>query len=150
MPSLVGSEMCIRDSCYDKGIGIDKNLEKALELIQKAADLGLAQAQYTIATGYESGRWVHENIEKAKYYYQLAANQGLEEAKKRFCLLYTSDAADDMQCVDLGGRRIIKKKKKRQIHQTKQMQRLKQTQLSNLEQAHTATSRSHMHHVYST
>ena len=28
------------------------------------------------------------------------------------CLLYTSDAADDMQCVDLGGRRIIKKKGK--------------------------------------
>eukprot|EP00825_Cyclidium_porcatum_P010511 TRINITY_DN15380_c0_g1_i2.p4 TRINITY_DN15380_c0_g1~~TRINITY_DN15380_c0_g1_i2.p4 ORF type:complete len:149 (+),score=32.33 TRINITY_DN15380_c0_g1_i2:727-1173(+) len=27
------------------------------------------------------------------------------------CLLYTSDAADDMQCVDLGGRRILKKKK---------------------------------------
>ena len=26
------------------------------------------------------------------------------------CLLYTSDAADDMQCVDLGGRRIIKKR----------------------------------------
>ena len=28
----------------------------------------------------------------------------------RGCLLYTSDAADDMQCVDLGGRRIIKKR----------------------------------------
>ena len=27
----------------------------------------------------------------------------------KICLLYTSDAADDMQCVDLGGRRIIKK-----------------------------------------
>eukprot|EP00831_Metopus_contortus_P013771 TRINITY_DN15617_c0_g1_i3.p2 TRINITY_DN15617_c0_g1~~TRINITY_DN15617_c0_g1_i3.p2 ORF type:complete len:150 (+),score=25.01 TRINITY_DN15617_c0_g1_i3:135-584(+) len=26
------------------------------------------------------------------------------------CLLYTSDAADDTPCVDLGGRRIIKKK----------------------------------------
>ena len=25
-----------------------------------------------------------------------------------FCLLYTSDAADDLLCVDLGGRRIIK------------------------------------------
>ena len=24
-----------------------------------------------------------------------------------FCLLYTSDAADDTPCVDLGGRRII-------------------------------------------
>ena len=28
------------------------------------------------------------------------------------CLLYTSDAADDTPCVDLGGRRIIKKKEK--------------------------------------
>eukprot|EP00825_Cyclidium_porcatum_P033638 TRINITY_DN3560_c0_g1_i8.p1 TRINITY_DN3560_c0_g1~~TRINITY_DN3560_c0_g1_i8.p1 ORF type:complete len:141 (-),score=28.43 TRINITY_DN3560_c0_g1_i8:24-446(-) len=33
------------------------------------------------------------------------------------CLLYTSDAADDMQCVDLGGRRIIKKKKKKKERQ---------------------------------
>ena len=30
------------------------------------------------------------------------------ETMINFCLLYTSDAADDMQCVDLGGRRIIK------------------------------------------
>ena len=28
-----------------------------------------------------------------------------------YCLLYTSDAADDLLCVDLGGRRIIKKNK---------------------------------------
>eukprot|EP00825_Cyclidium_porcatum_P007320 TRINITY_DN13668_c0_g1_i1.p1 TRINITY_DN13668_c0_g1~~TRINITY_DN13668_c0_g1_i1.p1 ORF type:complete len:206 (-),score=34.99 TRINITY_DN13668_c0_g1_i1:13-630(-) len=32
-------------------------------------------------------------------------------ALSKDCLLYTSDAADDMQCVDLGGRRILKKKK---------------------------------------
>ena len=31
--------------------------------------------------------------------------------KRNVCLLYTSDAADDLLCVDLGGRRIIKKKK---------------------------------------
>eukprot|EP00657_Telonema_sp_P-1_P005887 TRINITY_DN2368_c0_g1_i1.p1 TRINITY_DN2368_c0_g1~~TRINITY_DN2368_c0_g1_i1.p1 ORF type:complete len:101 (-),score=33.77 TRINITY_DN2368_c0_g1_i1:81-383(-) len=31
------------------------------------------------------------------------------------CLLYTSDAADDLLCVDLGGRRIIKKKKKKHV-----------------------------------
>ena len=30
----------------------------------------------------------------------------------RGCLLYTSDAADERSSVDLGGRRIIKKKKK--------------------------------------
>ena len=29
------------------------------------------------------------------------------------CLLYTSDAADERSSVDLGGRRIIKKKKNR-------------------------------------
>ena len=28
------------------------------------------------------------------------------------CLLYTSDAADERSSVDLGGRRIIKKKKR--------------------------------------
>ena len=31
------------------------------------------------------------------------------------CLLYTSDAADERSSVDLGGRRIIKKKKRVQI-----------------------------------
>src|SRR5678816_3923876 len=37
----------------------------------------------------------------------LAAHQGLCQ----YCLLYTSDAADERSSVDLGGRRIIKKKK---------------------------------------
>ena len=32
-------------------------------------------------------------------------------ARSRCCLLYTSDAADERSSVDLGGRRIIKKKK---------------------------------------
>ena len=31
----------------------------------------------------------------------------------KICLLYTSDAADERSSVDLGGRRIIKKKKNR-------------------------------------
>src|SRR5450756_378612 len=33
------------------------------------------------------------------------------DGNEYICLLYTSDAADDLLCVDLGGRRIIKKKK---------------------------------------
>src|SRR5450756_1591853 len=37
---------------------------------------------------------------------------GFEVAQSSVCLLYTSDAADDLLCVDLGGRRIIKKKNK--------------------------------------
>ena len=36
---------------------------------------------------------------------------GKERGLRRIaCLLYTSDAADDLRCVDLGGRRIINKK----------------------------------------
>ena len=32
------------------------------------------------------------------------------------CLLYTSDAADERSSVDLGGRRIIKKKQIEEVH----------------------------------
>eukprot|EP00657_Telonema_sp_P-1_P004404 TRINITY_DN2017_c0_g1_i1.p3 TRINITY_DN2017_c0_g1~~TRINITY_DN2017_c0_g1_i1.p3 ORF type:complete len:109 (-),score=41.38 TRINITY_DN2017_c0_g1_i1:50-376(-) len=39
-------------------------------------------------------------------------SRSLSRAQSQGCLLYTSDAADDLLCVDLGGRRIIKKKKK--------------------------------------
>ena len=35
------------------------------------------------------------------------------------CLLYTSDAADERSSVDLGGRRIIKKKKKTREESTR-------------------------------
>src|SRR5678809_11683 len=37
---------------------------------------------------------------------------GKEQSRNYYCLLYTSDAADERSSVDLGGRRIIKKKKK--------------------------------------
>ena len=39
-----------------------------------------------------------------------AAGDLQEDAQGRHCLLYTSDAADELDGVDLGGRRIIKKK----------------------------------------
>src|SRR5450756_3259031 len=46
-------------------------------------------------------------VEDTKYIFRL------QSADDQICLLYTSDAADDLLCVDLGGRRIIKKKKKK-------------------------------------
>ena len=38
-------------------------------------------------------------------------SSGCPKQRKYCCLLYTSDAADERSSVDLGGRRIIKKKK---------------------------------------
>ena len=51
--------------------------------------------------------WIRED-------FRIEHNPALSYASQNHdnvCLLYTSDAADDMQCVDLGGRRIIKKKR---------------------------------------
>ena len=41
--------------------------------------------------------------------------QFIEDDQVQACLLYTSDAADERSRVDLGGRRIIKKKKPTQV-----------------------------------
>ena len=71
--SLVGSEMCIRDS--------DFTPEEAADFRREASTLENTAAASTTSRNPAKG-----------------------------CLLYTSDAADDLLCVDLGGRRIIKKK----------------------------------------
>ena len=42
---------------------------------------------------------------------ELLAHLGDLLGQRVVCLLYTSDAADERSSVDLGGRRIIKKKK---------------------------------------
>ena len=55
------------------------------------------------------------------YLCELFIRMLLHSEERGPCLLYTSDAADDLLCVDLGGRRIIKKKNhinKRQLSRT--------------------------------
>ena len=49
-----------------------------------------------------------KNGEKGLYFYAHTL-LSMDELLSKVCLLYTSDAADDLLCVDLGGRRIIKK-----------------------------------------
>ena len=92
--SLVGSEMCIRDRVSD-----------APEAFINSMINGIVGLEVVV-----------EQVEaKAK----LSQNRPLPDrigviAGLQACLLYTSDAADDLLCVDLGGRRIIKKNKKQQ------------------------------------
>ena len=52
----------------------------------------------------------HVILKKASFYACLTLFAGM--AFPMPCLLYTSDAADEEDSVDLGGRRIIKKKKR--------------------------------------
>ena len=72
--SLVGSEMCIRDSAW--------------------AVLKGAQLAFVLVGAHG----------------QVVCQSSSDLSKCDICLLYTSDAADDLPCVDLGGRRNIKKK----------------------------------------
>ena len=69
-------------------------------------------------------------------------DKGIKECRKRgcldkvyrafdknvICLLYTSDAADDLLCVDLGGRRIIKNKKKKKKYRHRTLSQIYTTQ----------------------
>ena len=58
--------------------------------------------------GGAEGRQVHPLLEADP---ELPRHVPRHLAQRGVCLLYTSDAADELHCVDLGGPRIIKKKK---------------------------------------
>ena len=61
-------------------------------------------------------KYEENQIALANLYNIIQTDYDTEASLRKYpssCLLYTSDAADDLLCVDLGGRRIIKKK-----HQT--------------------------------
>src|SRR5450756_1378609 len=69
-------------------------LEAALELLQpRAPGGGAAPCRFTLLGGALRSRAPLLQLDAA--------------ARHQRCLLYTSDAADDLLCVDLGGRRII-------------------------------------------
>ena len=95
--SLVGSEMCIRDRDYSAGT----------ITVTPASQTGLSAGIVGCYMKFSNGT--------RDDYALITAYDGsvitLSHPHYNFCLLYTSDAADDLLCVDLGGRRIIKKKK---------------------------------------
>src|SRR5450756_3254240 len=82
-------QMCIRDS-VDGGVHIGGSGLDARQSV------GRGHAEVVVS--------VHLDVEPALFLEERDDVEG--------CLLYTSDAADDLLCVALGGRRIIKKKKK--------------------------------------
>ena len=68
--------------CYERGEGIGKNLNKAVEWYQKAAVQGHAKAQCNLGWCYAKGIGVEKNLTKAVEWYQKAAEQGNVFAKE--------------------------------------------------------------------
>ena len=72
---------------YETGKGVDKNMSLAIELYQKAAEMGLDSAQNKLGDCYDDGVGVFQDKEKAFYWYRKAAEQGhaLAQANLSFC-----------------------------------------------------------------
>ncbi|WP_460413869.1 transglycosylase domain-containing protein, partial [Staphylococcus aureus] len=93
---------------------------KDLNLAEEAYLAGLPQVpnNYNIYDHPKAAEDRKNTVLYLMHYHKRITDKQWEDAKKidlkanlvnRTCLLYTSDAADDTPCVDLGGRRIIKK-----------------------------------------
>ena len=79
---------------YQKGDGVEQDMQKALFWYEKAAEANLAIAQYNLGMIYFEGSIVEKNEEKAKELWQKAANQGLEAAVK---LMYSINNYEKLQ-----------------------------------------------------
>src|SRR5450756_3252430 len=66
--------------------------------------VGLAVAQVLLGFDCEHC-WIRFAYCRLGHLFRYLPNQPGYDKRLRACLLYTSDAADDLLCVDLGGRR---------------------------------------------
>ncbi len=67
---------------YQKGDGVEQNMQKSFFWYEKAANANLAIAQYNLGMIYFEGSTVEKDETKAKELWQKAADQGLEAAVK--------------------------------------------------------------------
>ena len=67
--------------CYEAGQGVAKDYAEAVKWYRKAAEQGVAYAQYKLGNLYYNGEGVAKDLTKAKEWYQKAADNGYEDAK---------------------------------------------------------------------
>eukprot|EP00831_Metopus_contortus_P002902 TRINITY_DN11085_c0_g1_i4.p2 TRINITY_DN11085_c0_g1~~TRINITY_DN11085_c0_g1_i4.p2 ORF type:complete len:144 (-),score=46.41 TRINITY_DN11085_c0_g1_i4:36-467(-) len=109
---LVGSEMCIRD----RNRVLEKKVKELEEKNDKKTSALQSLCDYFYTTTYPKLEGVL-NLTTTKEEQNTSISEDISILRSLgTCLLYTSDAADDTPCVDLGGRRIIKKKKHNEQH----------------------------------
>jgi TPR repeat protein len=74
--------------CYHRGLGVEKNPEKAASWYLKAADQGLPYAQYNLGSLYLTGEGVPQDDSRAASWFRKAAEQGFADAQHNLGFLY--------------------------------------------------------------
>lgn len=74
--------MYILGSCYQDGVGVDKNTGKAIWWYQKASNNNIPIAQLKLGIIYSNGKYIPRDLNKAKYWLKKAYDNGIDEAKK--------------------------------------------------------------------
>lgn len=86
---------------YEKGLGLEPDLEVALDWYEKAAEQGHSRAQINLGFLYESGVGVERDLARAMNYYRAAS--GFTEAKLEYvtAVEIANREAEKRQIVDL-------------------------------------------------
>ena len=68
---------------YEYGLGVFKDIDKAVEWYARSAEQGLAEAEYAIGNLYLEGYYGRRDPQEAADWYRLAADQGHPEAQAK-------------------------------------------------------------------
>ncbi|MDH5647781.1 MAG: sel1 repeat family protein, partial [Candidatus Heimdallarchaeota archaeon] len=77
-----------------------KNIEKEIYWYQQAANLGLARAQFFLASAYEEGRGVKKDLVAAYRWYEKASKNGDADAYNNLVLLRTQMSQDEIKTAE--------------------------------------------------
>ncbi len=83
---------------YERGVGVERDLKKADELLRQAADFGEPQAQLKIARYYLTGAFGHvftQDYRQALDWFKRAASHGVAEAEYEVGLRYEQNEGVD-------------------------------------------------------
>lgn len=71
---------------YDKGFGVEKNLQTSVKWYKKAAEMGFKVAQFNLGLSYQKGLGVPKDINEAIKWYRKSAEQGYPSAESKMVI----------------------------------------------------------------
>jgi TPR repeat protein len=76
---------------YQNGLGVEKDIKKAIYWLEKAAEQGLKEAESYLGHLYLDGKVVEKDVDKAEKWLLSAAKHGEREAQVHLGLMYLDD-----------------------------------------------------------